>query len=190
MPQVEPDVNIENVVATGALKHGLDLNAIVNAFPDVEYRPEQFPGVVFRIKKPKTATLIFGSGKMVCTGARSKKLARKALMNVVNVLKTGGIIISGKPEIKIVNIVASVDLGGPIDLIELYELAREMRGRIIYEPDQFPGLIYRMQDPRAVFLVFSTGKLVCTGVRVAENVYKAVDKLHADLEEKEIISYS
>ena len=189
MPKVEPAVKVENVVATAALKHGIDLNAVVKAFPEAEYRPERFPGMVFRLKRPKTAILIFGSGKMVCTGARSEREAGKALRKVARTLKKGGIIITGKLEVEVVNIVASANLGGPVDLIELYESSRRMGGRIMYEPSQFPGLIYRMTDPRAVFLIFSTGKLVCVGARATEDVHRAVNKLHEELEEKELIRY-
>jgi transcription initiation factor TFIID TATA-box-binding protein len=59
----------------------------------------------------------------------------------------------------------------------------------MYEPEQFPGLIYRMEEPKVVILLFSTGKLVCTGATKEEDVYLAVAKLHKELEEKELISY-
>ena len=187
MPKVEPVVKIVNVVATAALKHRIDLNAVVKAFPEVEYRPKQFPGIIFRLKSLKTTTLIFGSGNMVCTGARSEKEAERSLSRLVRVLKKGGMLIVGKPEIKIVNIVASASLGGAVDIIELYEVERSMRGRILYEPEQFPGLIYRMKSPRAVFLIFASGKLVCTGARKEEDVHQAVNKLHQELEDKGVI---
>lgn len=189
MSKAKLTIKIENVVACASLKHRIDLSGVVKAFPGVEYRPKRFPGLIFRLKKPRTTTLIFGSGKMVCTGARSEKEARKALRKLVKTLKEGGIIIAGKLEMKITNIVASASLGGAVDLLELYEVERGMRGRIMYEPEQFPGLIYRMEDPRAVILVFSTGKLVCTGTRKEEDVYRAVSKLHQKLEDKELIRY-
>jgi transcription initiation factor TFIID TATA-box-binding protein len=189
VPKVEPIINIENIVASATVKHRMELNAVVKAFPDAEYRPGRFPGLVFRLKKPKTSTLIFGSGKMICTGARSEKEAERALRKLVKVLKEGGILIMGKPEIKIVNVVATVNLGGPVDLLELYESERGMRGRIVYEPEQFPGLIYRMDSPRAVFLIFSSGKLVCTGARREEDVHQAVIKLHQQLDEKNLIHH-
>ncbi|MCW4052873.1 MAG: TATA box-binding protein, partial [Candidatus Bathyarchaeota archaeon] len=116
MPKVKATIKIENVVASATLNQRVDLNAVVKGYPSVEYRPEQFPGLVFRLKRPKTATLIFNSGKMVCTGAKSEKEARRAVLRVVRELKKSGIIISGKPELKIQNIVASVNLGGMIDL--------------------------------------------------------------------------
>ena len=162
---------------------------MVKAFPDAEYRPGRFPGLVFRLKKPKTSTLIFSSGKMICTGARSEKEAERALRKLVKVLKEGGILILEKPEIKIVNVVATASLMGSVDLLELYESERGMRGRIVYEPEQFPGLIYRMDSPKAVFLIFSSGKLVCTGAKSEADVHQAVIKLHQQLDEKNLIHH-
>ena len=185
MPKVKAVINIENVVASATLKQKVDLNAVVKSYPGVEYRPEQFPGLVFRLKKPKTATLIFNSGKMVCTGAKSEKEAKRAVMKIIKELKKGGIIIISKPELKIQNIVASASLGGTIDL----ERAAFELGKTMYEPEQFPGLIYRMDDPKVVILLFASGKLVCTGAKKEQDVYKAVNKLHEILEEKNLIYY-
>jgi transcription initiation factor TFIID TATA-box-binding protein len=190
MPKVEPIISIENIVASATVKHEIELNSVVKAFPDAEYHPGRFPGLVFRLKKPRTSTLIFSSGKMICTGARSEKEAERALRKLVKVLKEGGILILGKPEIKIVNVVATVNLGGSVDLLELYESERGMRGSIVYEPEQFPGLIYRMEDPRAVFLIFSSGKLVCTGARKEEDVHQAVIQLHRKLEDKNLVRHN
>jgi len=178
-------INVENVVATGNLHQNIDLNSIVRVFPGVEYRPEQFPGLVYRLKKPKTTTLIFASGKMVCTGAKSERQAHKAVMRVVDELNRNGIVIVGKPEVQIQNIVASAGLGGHIDLEKVtYSLKRTM-----YEPEQFPGLIYRMEDPKVVILIFRSGKLVCTGAKKETEVHRAIVKLQETLEEKELITY-
>jgi len=185
MPKAKAQVNIENVVASATLNQRVDLNAVVKGYPGVEYRPEQFPGLVFRLKRPKTATLIFNSGKMVCTGAKSEKEARRAVMKVIKELKKSGIIIIGKPELKIQNIVASADLGGMIDL----EKSAYSLGRTMYEPEQFPGLIYRMDEPKVVILLFASGKLVCTGAKHEGDVYEAVNKLHQRLEDEDLIYY-
>ncbi len=185
MPRVDASIRIENVVGTGTLNQRIDLNAVVKGNPGVEYRPEQFPGLVFRLKRPKTATLIFNSGKMVCTGAKSEKEVRRAVTKVVKELKKSGIIIIGKPELKIVNIVASASLGGMVDLERsAYSLRRTM-----YEPEQFPGLIYRMDKPKVVILIFASGKLVCTGAKKEGDVHEAVSKLHKKLEEDKLIYY-
>jgi len=185
MPKTEAIIKIQNVVATATLKQKVDLNAVVKSFPGVEYHPEQFPGLVFRLKRPKTATLIFNSGKMVCTGAKSEQEARRAVMTVVKELKKGGIIIISRPDLKVVNMVASASLGGRIDL----ELTVSALRKTMYEPEQFPGLIYRMDEPKVVILIFASGNLVCTGAKKEQDVYDAVHKLHERLEELNLIFY-
>jgi transcription initiation factor TFIID TATA-box-binding protein len=185
MPKTKAIIKIQNVVAAATLNQKVDLNAVVKSYPGVEYRPEQFPGLVFRLKRPKTATLIFNSGKMVCTGAKSEQEARRAVMTVVKELKKGGIIIIGRPDLKVVNMVASASLGGKIDL----ELAVSKLVKTMYEPEQFPGLIYRMDVPKVVILIFASGNLVCTGAKKEQDVYDAVHKLHERLEEQNLIFY-
>jgi len=185
MPKTKAIIKIQNVVASATLNQKVDLNAVVKSYPGVEYRPEQFPGLVFRLRKPKTATLIFSSGKMVCTGAKSEVLARRAVMTVAKELKKSGIVIIGKPELKIQNIVASASLGGKIDL----EQAVNKLVKTMYEPEQFPGLIYRMDVPKVVILIFASGNLVCTGAKKEQDVYDAVHKLHESLEEQNLIFY-
>ncbi len=177
------DIKIQNVVATASLDQKLDLLAIMKVLRNVEYRPKRFPGLVFRMKKPKTATLIFSTGKMVCTGAKSEKLARSAIRKVVKELKNNGIIILGKPTIVIQNIVASANLHGLVDL----EAAAYVLENVMYEPEQFPGAIYRMGDPKVVILIFASGKLVCTGGKSAEMVDVAIAKLHGILEDYDLI---
>src|SRR3989441_10446624 len=107
MPQTKPIVSIENVVASATVNQTVNLNLITQIFPDVEYHPDQFPGLVFRLRSPKTATLIFSSGKMVCTGAKSEKMAIKAVRSVVQKLRKGGIKIKKDAVIIIQNMVAS-----------------------------------------------------------------------------------
>jgi transcription initiation factor TFIID TATA-box-binding protein len=185
MPKTKAIINIQNIVASATLNQRVDLNAVVKSYPGVEYRPEQFPGLVFRLKRPKTATLIFSSGKMVCTGAKSEKESRRAIMKVVKELKKDGIIIISKPDLKVVNIVASASLGGKVDL----EKAVTTLGKAMYEPEQFPGLVYRMDEPKVVMLIFASGSLVCTGAKKEQDVYDAVHKLHVLLEEQNLIFY-
>jgi len=138
------------------------------------------------MQKPiKATTLIFSSGKMVCTGSKSERQAHKAVMKLVDELNRGGIVILHKPEIQIQNIVASAGLGGYIDL----EKATYSLKRTMYEPEQFPGLIYRMDDPKVVILIFTSGKLVCTGAKKETEVHRAISKLQETLEEKTLITY-
>ena len=185
MPQTKPIVSIENVVASASVDQKMDLNEITRNFPDVEYHPDQFPGLVFRLKIPKTATLIFTSGKMVCTGAKSEEMSKKAVKTVVQRLRKGGIKVKKEATVTIQNIVASINLGGKIHL----EQAARTLPRSMYEPEQFPGLIHRMLDPKTVILLFSSGKLVCTGAKKEPYVYRSVNNLHALLEEKKLMIY-
>jgi len=185
-PILDPEdlgISIVNVVASASLDQKINLIDIMKVFRNVEYRPKQFPGLVFRLKRPKTATLIFGSGKMVCTGSKSEKEARSAVNKVVRELKNNGIVILGKPKIVIQNMVASANLHGKIDL----ETAADILDNVMYEPEQFPGLIYRMSDPKTVLLLFSTGKLVCTGAKSEEMVYESVAKIYEVLNDYDLL---
>jgi transcription initiation factor TFIID TATA-box-binding protein len=182
----EHNISVENVVASATLDQKIDLLEIMKVFRNVEYRPKKFPGLVFRLKRPKTATLIFGSGKMVCTGSKSERMAKLAVNKVVRELKNNGIIIFGKPKIEIQNIVASANLHGKIDL----ETAADILENVMYEPEQFPGLIYRIGEPKVVMLLFASGKLVCTGAKNEGMVKEAVDKLNGIVKDYDLIYYS
>jgi transcription initiation factor TFIID TATA-box-binding protein len=185
LPQSKPIVSVENVVASASVDQNIDLNDVTKKFPDTEYHPDQFPGLVFRLKNPRTATLIFRTGKMVCTGAKSEEMAIKAVRTVVQKLRKGGIKIKNDAVITVQNIVAAINLGGKIHL----ERAARVLPRSMYEPEQFPGLIHRMLDPKTVILLFASGKLVCTGAKKESDVYRSVNNLHALLEEKELMLY-
>lgn len=185
MPQSKPIINIVNVVASATIDQRLDLKDITKKFPEVEWNPELFPGAVFRLKSPKTATLLFGSGKMVCTGSKSEALARKAVQKVVQELRKGKIKIKNEATVTIQNIVSSINLGGRVYL----EQAARTLPRSMYEPEQFPGLIHRMVDPKTVILVFASGKLVCAGAKNEEDVHRSVHNLHSLLEEKNLMNY-
>ena len=185
MPQTKPIVSIENVVASATVDQKMDLNDITKKFPDVEYHPDQFPGLVFRLKSPKTATLIFTSGKMVCTGAKSEQMSKNAVKTVVEKLRKGNVTVKKNAVVTIQNIVASINLGGKIHL----EQAARTLPRSMYEPEQFPGLIHRMLDPKTVLLLFTSGKIVCTGAKKEPDVCSSVNNLHALLEEKKLMVY-
>jgi len=184
-PQSKPLINIVNVVASATIDQRLDLKDITKKFPHVEWNPDQFPGAVFRLKNPRTATLLFRTGKMVCTGAKSEELARKAVKTVVQKLRKGKIKIKNEATVTIQNIVASINLGGRVHL----EQAARSLPRSMYEPEQFPGVIHRMLDPKTVILIFSSGKLVCTGAKTEKDVYRSVNQLHNLLEEKDLMIY-
>ncbi len=169
----KPSARIENVVASVIMNQTFDLDAILGNVPGAEYSPEKFPGLVYRIPKPRTATLIFSTGKMVCTGAKSVKEVHAAVKKIVANLKDRNIVIIGAPEITIQNIVASANLYAEVNL----EKAAFLLENVMYEPEQFPGLIYRMADPKVVLLIFSSGKMVCTGAKHEDEVNVAAEKI-------------
>ncbi|MFA6710161.1 MAG: TATA-box-binding protein [Candidatus Methanomethylophilaceae archaeon] len=172
-------MTIENVVASSSLEQELDLNAIESALDGTEYNPQQFPGLVYRLKDPKTATLLFRSGKVVCTGAKNRDQVRIAIDKVKEDLKKANIFITIEPKIEVQNIVASSDLEQEINLNTVaITLGLE---KVEYEPEQFPGLVYRLDDPKVVVLLFGSGKMVCTGAKIPEDVIRAVDKIAAEL---------
>ena len=177
------DIKVVNVVASVTLDQKFNLLDIVKHFRHVEYNRKRFPGLVFRLKRPKTATLIFSTGKMVCTGATSEKMACRAVHKVVRELKKGGIIILGKPKIVIQNMVASANFYGSIDL----ETASDVFDNVMYEPEQFPGLIYRMADPKTVLLLFASGKIVCTGAKSEKMVNESIIKMYGVLEDYDLL---
>ncbi len=185
MTFTKPIIEIVNVVASATIDQKLDLYDIQKKFPDVEYHPDTFPGAVFRLKNPKTATLLFSTGKMVCTGSKSEDLARKAVKTVVQKLRKEGIKIKKDAVVTVQNIVSSINLGGKVHL----EKAARTLPRSMYEPEQFPGLIHRMVDPKTVILIFASGKLVCTGAKTEKDVYRSVNNLHNLLEEKDLMMY-
>ncbi len=173
-------IKIENVVASTSLGGELDLQAIALALGGAEYEPEQFPGLIYRLKEPKTATLLFRSGKVVCTGAKSLEDVRTAIRTVAGQIESAGIEIDRDPDIEVQNIVASSDLGQEINLNAIaISLGLE---RVEYEPEQFPGLVYRLDDPKVVVLLFGSGKLVCTGARKPQDVERAVDRITEELQ--------
>src|SRR2546422_6186989 len=170
---------IENVVASTSLGHELDLKAIALALGGSEYEPEQFPGLIYRIQEPKTAILLFRSGKVVCTGAKSLENVKTAIDLVSKQIQAAGIPIKKDPEIEVQNIVATSDLGAQIDL-NAVAITLGL-GSVEYEPEQFPGLVYRIDEPKVVLLMFGSGKGVCTGARKPADVEKAAEKITAEL---------
>ena len=157
-----------------------DLDTIALVLEGGEYEPEQFPGLIYRIKEPKAAFLIFKSGKVVCTGTRSPEKAQEAVIVAARNLEQIGVRTNPDPKIEIVNLVASADLGAELDLVRVsVTLGLE---NIEYEPEQFPGMVYRLHDFGVVLLIFATGKIICTGAREISQAEKAVDFLRQELE--------
>ena len=165
------DYKINNIVATVKIdaSEKLDLVKIARKLYESEYYPERFPGLIYRLDNPRATFLIFSTGKMVVTGLEFVNDANIAVKILLKKIKKLGIKIT-EPKITVQNIVASGDLHTLIDLNK----AVLIMDYVMYEPEVFPGLIYNMKNPRAVFLLFSTGKYVCTGVKKEELLEKAI----------------
>jgi len=154
------------------------LEEIASALRNTEYNPEQFPGLVMRIKEPKTAALLFTSGKVVCTGAKDIGYAKKAVCKVIDNLKKVNVKIKIEPRLKIQNLVGAGELGFNLNL----NMLTMKLNNVEYEPEQFPGLVYKIKHPfNASFLLFSNGKIVCTGTKSKEEMDICVKKLVKDL---------
>jgi len=173
------EIKVQNIVASTTFAEKLDLDMIAQSLEDAEYEPEQFPGLVYRLKNPKTATLLFRSGKANCTGAKSIKEVETAIEVIARTLKKLGAEVYKNPEIVIQNIVATSDLGGEFNLNEV-AMALGLEN-VEYEPEQFPGLVYRIREPKVAMLLFGSSKTVCAGARNTEDVSKAVEKLSEEL---------
>tara|TARA_B100000315_G_scaffold142279_1_gene131322 strand:+ start:492 stop:1055 length:564 start_codon:yes stop_codon:yes gene_type:complete len=164
---------IQNIVATTSLEKPIPLVNLAKNQPNTEYNPKTFPGLVMRIKEPKSAVLVFSSGNLVCTGTKSVLQVKKVVQEVIKNLKKINIKITIKPKITVQNIVAS----GTINLkLNLNFLALEMENTE-YEPEQFPGLVYKLIEPNATFLLFSNGKLVCTGTKNKQQLEESMIQL-------------
>jgi len=173
------EVKVENIVASTTFAEKLDLDMIAQSLEEAEYEPEQFPGLVYRLKNPKTATLLFRSGKANCTGAKNIEDVRKTVDIIAEKLRKLGVDVHKDLEIVIQNMVAMADLKAELNLNEVaVGLGLE---NVEYEPEQFPGLVYRIKEPKVAMLLFASGKIVCAGAKSTEDASKAVEKLAKDL---------
>ncbi|KAF9244229.1 TBP-domain-containing protein [Melanogaster broomeanus] len=168
---------LQNIVATVNLDCRLDLKTIALHARNAEYNPKRFAAVIMRIREPKTTALIFASGKMVVTGAKSEDDSRLASRKYARIVQKLGF--DAKfAEFKIQNIVGSCDVKFPI---RLEGLAYSHGQFSSYEPELFPGLIYRMLKPKVVLLIFVSGKIVLTGAKVREEIYTAFNTIYTVL---------
>lgn len=176
----QKNVRVVNIVVSSSLEHDIPLEKMAATLSNTEYNPEQFPGLVFRIKDPKTSALIFNSGKIVCTGAKTLEEVDRSIKQIIKSLEKINVKITVTPKINIQNIVAAGEIG--MDL-NLNILAMKLQNTE-YEPEQFPGLVYKLKiEPKgekpfsSTFLLFSNGKVVCTGTKSEVQVHQALDAL-------------
>jgi transcription initiation factor TFIID TATA-box-binding protein len=167
----------QNVVVSANIHRDLPLEKLATKLERVEYNPEQFPGLILKMDNPKASSLLFSSGKIICTGTKSIGEARKAIAAIVKKLNSIGLRVTKKADIEIQNMVASGSVGAKLNLNEIVFKFENTE----YEPEQFPGLVYKLPDSHITFLLFGTGKIVITGAKsekeIEESVYILRDQL-------------
>ena len=174
----------QNVVVSASVNRDLPLERLASKLDRAEYNPEQFPGLILKMDAPvKASALLFSSGKIICTGTKSLKDAKKAIGEIVRKLGAIGLKVKGDTNIVIQNMVASGSVGGKLNLNEIVFKFEDTE----YEPEQFPGLVYKLPEPpelpgaKITFLLFGTGRIVITGAKsekeIIESVYILRDKL-------------
>ncbi len=176
-------LRIENIVASVDLFTDLNLEKVIEICTNSKYNPEEFPGIICRFEKPKVALLIFSSGKLVVTGAKSVEDIERAVSKLIQLLKKIGAKFHRGPQIDIQNMVFSGDIGMEFNL----DAVALSLPNCEYEPEQFPGVIYRVKEPKAVILLFSSGKIVCSGAKSESDAWEAVKKLLRELEKYGLI---
>lgn len=173
-------LKIENIVASGVIADAIDLETVSNKIKNCELNTKRFPGAVYRIENPKIASLIFSSGKVVLTGIRKKSDLRPGLEIIMQSLRDAGVETYDVPQVAITNMVCSYDMGRYINLNKVV-ITLNLEN-IEYEPEQFPGLVYRIEDPKIVALLFSSGKIILTGGKNIEDIKRGLDFLEQRLE--------
>lgn len=176
-------IKVENVVVSCDTHTKFALETLAAKLPDAEYSPESFPGLVYKAEKPKSRMLVFSTGKIISTGAKSFEQAKDAIRTALAVFRKSGIKVSRKLDAKVVNIVASADLGTALELNAIVFGLDNCE----YEPEQFPGVVHRLDKPKVVFLLFSSGRIVVTGGKSLEEVRRGIRKLREELRAAKII---
>lgn len=168
------------MVASSDLQGELDLYNLALSLKEVEYEPEQFPGAVLKLREPKVSLLLFRNGKVIISGASSEKeisdgirKAQKLVHGVCPKIK-----VRRKNSYEVVNLVASASLNRDLDL---FELALRL-DNVEYEPEQFPGVVMKLAEPKASFLLFLNGQIICSGIRNETDLRRALNKAKQEVE--------
>jgi transcription initiation factor TFIID TATA-box-binding protein len=172
-------VRIDNIVAYAKISESFEIEKLAEMITDFEYKPEEFNGVTFRLDFPKAAVLILNNGKVFCTGVKTIEDAKSSIHKAIEKIKAANINIETNPNIDIQNIVASTDVGRELHLISISKGL--IMDHVNYKPEEFPGLIYKIDNLGAVVIVFSSGRIVTTGTRTIESASKAIELMKEKL---------
>lgn len=177
---MKPEIDVVNVVATATISDTVNLDRACTLLDKVKYKPKSFPGLVMRLKNPRCTILVFKTGKVVCSGASNIGMAQAGVERVTKILHDIGVDTHTNPQVTITNVVAAVNLGREIRI----EKAALSVSRSMYEPEMFPGIIYREVDPKCVLLIFASGRMVCAGATNEADIHRAVNQMYMSLESK------
>mmetsp|Transcript_130154 Transcript_130154/g.193716 ORF Transcript_130154/g.193716 Transcript_130154/m.193716 type:complete len:272 (-) Transcript_130154:139-954(-) len=173
-------IRIQNIASTANLGVRLDLKKIALKCRNTEFNPRRFGAVIMRLREPRATALLFASGKICVTGVKSTHNATLACKKFHYIIERVGFKPKEYMDFKVQNIVGTADCGFPI---RLEGLVYAHSGYASYEPELFPGLIYRLVNPRVVFLIFVSGKVVITGAKKESDLSTALTKLYPVLVE-------
>jgi len=172
-------VVVENIVASAEISAGFKVDQLSEKIINFKYSPDEFEGLTMKLDDPKTAILLFPSGKVICTGAKNLDEVEKSIKKTIKSIKDAGFTTRKNYQIETQNIVVTTDLKKEMHLSSICKglLLQDVQ----YEPNQFPGLIYKIQDYGAILLLFSSGKLVCTGTKSLEDATSAINMMEEKL---------
>jgi len=145
--------------------------------PSVIYNPSRYFCAYFKDESMESKVSIFASGKMIAVGAKSEKAATRDLMHVVQILSKHGFVRNSRPKVTVQSIVVTVELDRTINLDELQELIPGL----VYEPEQFPGAIFRPLYLDVTVLVFASGKMVVAGLKSESPIEETVQSVLNEL---------
>ena len=172
-----PRIKVVNTVVSSQLTREINLERLGSAFIDSSYNPETFPGLIYRRLDPRATMIMFSTGKLVSTGASSVRKARRAItVTAAEIGKVEGTSIRAN-RVRVENLVVTGELGSPLDLAR----ASVTLNQTSYEPEVFPGVMWKGPE-HTVVLVFSSGKVVCTGARRLGEAARAVSEIARLLE--------
>lgn len=172
-------VRIENIVAYAKISDHFVIDKIADMISDFEYQPEEFNGLTWKLDFPKSAILILSNGKIFCTGAKTIEDVESSIKKAIDKLKSVDIEVEQKPKIEIQNIIASTDVERELHLSSISKGL--IMDHVNYKPEEFPGLMYKIDDLGAVVIVFSSGRIVSTGTRTIEGASKAIELMKEKL---------
>jgi transcription initiation factor TFIID TATA-box-binding protein len=178
-------MSTSNVVGLTKIADELDLEKLYVELEKTSYEPEQFSGLIYRNEDPIGTVILFSTGKILCTGAKSPKFVKIIISQLVDKLKFLDISVFDKYNVQIKNMVFTRTIRHPINLAKV-ALSFGLEN-VDYEPNDFPGLVYRTTDPKATFLLFESGKIICTGADSNAHAELAFKQLEGKLKRYKII---